>query len=203
MRSDLLEINAGFFQADSGRMAEYRDAPMELGPPSAGWSQGARLSELPPVILIASASAYERRRIRGKVAPTGWLVQDVSSAEEAARFCDGNRKAVILLIDGGLLAQTASPEWRAMRERYPEVGAVVRSLIPRGGGILRPDPFTILVHPEDSEGLQEALRLLKSPLDPPRRRGTGARAAAGSAARTRRDRERRRSRSAQTPPGRS
>jgi len=41
------------------------------------------------------------------------------------------------------------------------MGAVVRSLIPRGGGIIRTDPFTILVEPEDGDGLEEALQLLR------------------------------------------
>jgi hypothetical protein len=94
------------------------------------------------------------------------VVEDVSTAEQATRFCDGNGRTVILLIDGGLLAETSSPEWRLLRKRHPEVGAVVRSLIPREGGILRADPSTILVDPGDSDGIQEALRLLQSALAP-------------------------------------
>lgn len=115
-------------------------------------------------ILIASASAYERTRLRHRLAETEWKLADVCCAEEAAQWCGDNGKSSILLIDGGLLAENASPEWRALRERYPTIGAVVRSLIPRGSGILRPDPYTILVDPNDGDGLHEALHLLQSAL---------------------------------------
>jgi hypothetical protein len=114
------------------------------------------------VILIASASAYERWRLRVELGRTLAVVEDVSSAEEAVQLCASNGAATILVIDQGLLAETASPEWRGLRERYPKVGAVVRSLIAREEGIVRVDPFTILVHPDDGDGLQEALRLLQS-----------------------------------------
>jgi hypothetical protein len=125
------------------------------------------VSEQPPTILIASASPYERTRLRHRLAETGWELADVSCAEEAAQLCGDNGRSAILLIDGGLLAEIASPEWRALRERYPTIGAVVRSLIPREGGILRPDPYTILVDPDDGDGLHEALHLLQSALASP------------------------------------
>jgi hypothetical protein len=115
------------------------------------------------MILIASASAYERRRLRRELAETSWLLEDVNSADEAARFF-GDGKTLILLIDGGLLLETASPEWRRLRERYPKIGAVVRSLAPRGSGIIRDDPFTILVDPGNRDGLREALLLFQSEL---------------------------------------
>jgi hypothetical protein len=124
--------------------------------------EGTRLSEHRPVILLITASDYERKRLRCELSRTLPAVEVVTSAEEAARLCTSNGDNATLVIDHGLLAETASPQWRGLRERYPKVGAVVRSLIPREEGILRVDPFTILVHPDDGDGLHEALWLLQS-----------------------------------------
>jgi hypothetical protein len=58
-----------------------------------------------------------------------------------------------------------------MRPRHPSLGAAVRCLISREKGVEQRDSATLLVHPDDGEGLQEAISVLGAmavrPLAPP------------------------------------
>ena len=112
-----------------------------------------------PVILIASASAYERHRLGLALEKTGWKLCEVKDVNEATRTVAANGGSPILVIDSGLLEAPGNPQWRRLRSLHPQLSAVVRSLIPCGG-ILRTDPRTCLVRPDDVDGLCEAIDVL-------------------------------------------
>jgi hypothetical protein len=111
------------------------------------------------VILIASVSACERHRLELSLKKTGWTLCGVEDAEEAARACAAHDGASVLVIDAGLLEMAHDPQWRALRTRNPQLGAVVRCLIPRGGA-RQANGSTFLVHPDDHNGICRAVAAL-------------------------------------------
>jgi hypothetical protein len=83
----------------------------------------------------------------------------VENAEEAARACAAHNGASILVIDSGLLEMTHDPQWRALRARHPQLGTVVRCLTPRDR-VRRANGSTFLVHPDDHDGIRQAVAAL-------------------------------------------
>jgi hypothetical protein len=112
-----------------------------------------------PLVLVASVSAYERHRLELVLKRTGSTLCAVADAAEARRAHDGHDGVCVLVIDSGLLEMDHDPQWRELRSRHPELGAVVRCLF-AGGGIRRRDGNTLLVHPDDEEAAREAIRVL-------------------------------------------
>ena len=125
------------------------------------------MSASPPLILIASHSANDRQQLERALGEAGSLLQPVEDAEQAARACAGRERRSVLVIDAGLLEMTRDTRWRDLRERHRDLGLVVRCLVPRGE-LRRVDRTTFHVHPDDEEGLREAVRLLGS-AEPPGR----------------------------------
>jgi hypothetical protein len=118
-----------------------------------------------PVVLIASASAYERHRLELSLKKTIWNLCGVEDAEEAARACAAHNGACILVIDSGLLEMTHDPQWRVLRTRQPQLGAVVRCLLPEDG-VRRVNGSTFLVHPDDHDGICQAVAALRASMLP-------------------------------------
>lgn len=112
-----------------------------------------------PVILIASASAHERDHLERSLKKTGWDFRGVGNAAEADRACAVHCGASVLVIDSGLLEMAHDPQWRILRDRNPQLGAVVRCLVPRGGS-RRANGSTFLVHPDDHDGIRRAVAAL-------------------------------------------
>jgi DNA-binding response OmpR family regulator len=112
-----------------------------------------------PVILIASASSYERNRLERALEESGRRVCAVTDADEAEGVCAKNGGASILVIDSGLLEEPRDTQWRDLRNRRSELSAVVRCLVSRDE-ILRADRNTLLVYPSNTERICDALDLL-------------------------------------------
>jgi hypothetical protein len=110
-----------------------------------------------PLIVIASASSYERHRLGLALKKTRWRLCEAESADEARAGAGGG--AAILVIDAGALESAHDAQWRTLRSRNPHWSAIVRSLIPRGE-MLRTDARTCLVHPDDIDSLCEAIAVL-------------------------------------------
>lgn len=117
------------------------------------------MSTKTPMVLIASVSAYERHRLELALKRTGWTLCVTPTAEEASRAYAAHDGSSVLVIDSGLLEMAHDPQWRVLRSDLPELGAVVRCLIP-GGGIQRSNGNTFLVHPDDGDAICHAIRLL-------------------------------------------
>ena len=124
-----------------------------------------------PVLLIASVSAWEAQRLELSLRSTGCEQLRVEKAEEAARLLDRRReRGAVLIIDAGLLEMPHDPQWRSLREGHPELGTIVRCLRPRPR-----DARTLEVHPDDVDGIREAVRRPARPSWPelaPRAGGT-------------------------------
>jgi CheY-like chemotaxis protein len=114
----------------------------------------------PPLVLIAGVSPHERRIVESSLKKTGFTTVAVDDAEDAATELAANGTSCLLVIDSGLLEATHDSQWRVLRARHPGLGAVVRCLIPRAKGSLRTDGKTFLVHPDDDEGMRQAVRVL-------------------------------------------
>jgi DNA-binding response OmpR family regulator len=119
-----------------------------------------RKSPKPPLILIASASAKERRTVGAILGQAGLTALAVEDAKDAAKRVAANDASGVLVIDAGLLDALHDSQWRVLREHHPGLGVVVRVLIPRDGGSQRVDDRTYHVHPADHEGMQQAVRAL-------------------------------------------
>jgi hypothetical protein len=113
-----------------------------------------------PVVLIASVSLYERRIVESMLKKTGFTTLAVDDAEDAARELSANGAAGVLVIDSGLLEAAHDAQWREVRVLHPKLGAAVRCLISRAKGSQRRNGNTLLVHPDDAEGLRQAVRAL-------------------------------------------
>ncbi len=111
------------------------------------------------LVLIASASSYERGRIERGLESTGWTLRPVADAEEASGACAANGHAPVLVIDSGLLDSEGDPQWRLLRSSRPELGAVVRCLV-SPGETWKTDANTYRVHPSDTDGLCQAISAL-------------------------------------------
>lgn len=115
-----------------------------------------------PVILIASASSYERHCVERALQKTGRSVSSVADTAEAERVCAENGGASILVIDSGLLEAPRDAQWRKLRRRHPDIGAVVCCPISPQNEIQRTDHNTLRVHPNNGVGICDALDLLES-----------------------------------------
>jgi hypothetical protein len=108
--------------------------------------------------LIAGVSLHERRSVESILKKTGLTTVVVDDAEDAARELAANGTSGVLVIDSGLLEAAHDSQWRQLRTRQPGLAAVVRCLIPRDKGSQRTNGNTLRVHPDDAEGLREAVR---------------------------------------------
>jgi hypothetical protein len=130
----------------------------------------------PPLVLIAGVSLHERRIVQATLEKTGFTAVVVDVAEDAARELSANGASGVLVIDSGLLQAAHDSQWRELRTRNPGLGAVVRCLVPRANASRRTNGSTLLVHPDDDEGLRQAVGLLAAgprpngspPASPPR-----------------------------------
>ncbi|HXK22769.1 MAG TPA: hypothetical protein VMS55_08860 [Myxococcota bacterium] len=113
-----------------------------------------------PLVLIACVSAYEHRAVESSLKKTGFTTVAVDDAKEAAKEFSANGASGVLVIDSGLLEAAHDSQWRQLRTLHPALGAVVRCLIPRARGGRRTDGNTLLVHPDDDQGLREAICVL-------------------------------------------
>jgi hypothetical protein len=114
----------------------------------------------PPIILIASVSLHERRRVEAMLKATGFTTVGVGDAREAERELEAMEGTALLVIDAGLLEATHDAQWRDLRLRRPELGAVVRRVVPDQKSVQRWDSHTLVVPPGEAEGLQSAVDLL-------------------------------------------
>ncbi len=114
-----------------------------------------------PVILIASASSYERHCVERALEKTGRSVCSVADTAEAERVCAENGGASILVINSGLLEARRNPQWRKLRRRHPDLGAVVCCPMSQNE-IQRTDHNTLRVNPNNRSGICDALDLLDS-----------------------------------------
>jgi hypothetical protein len=91
-------------------------------------------------------------------AEAGWRLVAVTRAEQAGRHCAARTAGrPVLVIDSGLLHTTADGQWRELRMGHPDLGTVVRCLVPE---TRRVDEHTFLAHPDDHAGLRRAIRTL-------------------------------------------
>lgn len=111
------------------------------------------------LVLIASASTHEWDRLQPCLDGNRWRVRRVEKALEAHHACQEEEEPPVLVIDSGLLGMTRDPQWRELREQHPDLGLVIRCLLPRAEG-RRPEKRTFLVDPDDAEGLCRAIRVL-------------------------------------------
>lgn len=108
-----------------------------------------------PLVLIAAVSSHERRAVESLLERTGLATRGVDDAVSALVEIAGNDRTV-LVIDAGLLEAAHDGQWRALRARHPALAAVVRALVPRGGG-LHHDGRTRVIHPDDEDGIRRAV----------------------------------------------
>jgi len=120
-----------------------------------------------PVVLIASVSPHEERFLEVALENTGWDLLPVGDAEEATRRLDGAERGAVLVIDAGLLQMGPDPQWRVLLALRPELGTVVRCLIPQSRRLQRKNGTTFEVHPDDVEGLRDAVHFLAGSGFPP------------------------------------
>jgi hypothetical protein len=121
----------------------------------------------PPLVLIAGVSLHERRIVELTLKKTRFTTVAVDDAEDAARELAAKGAWGVLVIDSGLLDAAHDPQRRQLRMRHPGLGAAVRCLIPWAKGSQRTDGNTLLVHPDDAEGLREAVGALAAMANPP------------------------------------
>jgi hypothetical protein len=116
-----------------------------------------------PLVLIASVSLHEGRLVQRALGTNGWTLLRVEDAAEAARRLDGGARRAVLVIDAGLLEAGHDAQWRSLRSQRPELGTVVRCLGPRPGTPRRAAGGTLEVHPDDADGICEAIQSLCEP----------------------------------------
>ena len=110
------------------------------------------------LVLAATVAAADRTGIERLLKDAGFEVRIVFCAEEAEVEIDGHTGRCVLVIDGGLLNMPHDGCWRNVRARSPGLGTIVRCWIARDPGIEYHDDHMILVHPDGSEQLLEAMR---------------------------------------------
>ena len=114
-----------------------------------------------PLVLLVGVSLYELRIVESTLRATGFKTVAVQDADHATRELSANEALCVLVIDSGLLEAAHDPQWREFRRRHPGVGAAVRCLIPPDDGRqTQPDRNTLRVHPDDVEGLRNAVGVL-------------------------------------------
>lgn len=112
-----------------------------------------------PLVLVANASRYEWDRLVPTLNAGRWKLQRVEKADEADRACRDERDAPVLVIDAGLLGMARDPQWRELRDRRPDLGVIVRCLLPEAKH-RRVDERTFFVDPDDGEEICRAIRVL-------------------------------------------
>lgn len=112
------------------------------------------------VVLVASGSLMERQIAGSSLGEAGCATRDVASAEVAAKEVAARGRSCVLMIDSGLLEASHDPQWRLFRAQHPELGVIVRCLIPGIPGHLRDDARTFLVSPRDFDGVRQAVHAL-------------------------------------------
>jgi hypothetical protein len=115
----------------------------------------------PPLVLTATVSRDERRRLEAFLKRAGFEVRGVEEAGDVDGEIARHPGSTVLIIDSGLLAMSHDPQWRRLRQRQPGLGAIVRTLIAADPGIERADEGTFLAHPDQREGLVTAIRALE------------------------------------------
>ena len=108
------------------------------------------------MVLIASASTYERDRLAMALDGMGWILRPVSNAKEVVRLCSTEIAHPILVIDAGLIDLPGDDQWRELRDLHPGLATVVRCLIDRDA-IERTNATTLRVHPSNIDRLCEAI----------------------------------------------
>jgi hypothetical protein len=112
------------------------------------------------LVLTATVSRGDRRALELVLKEAGFEVRGVDGAGDADTELSSHSGRCVLVIDSGLLNMAHDAQWRFLRERHPELCAVVRCLIPEGQGIQAAERRTLLVHPDHGEDLLEAVRRL-------------------------------------------
>lgn len=91
-------------------------------------------------------------------AEAGWRLVALTRAEQAGRHCAERTGSLVLVIDSGMLHTPADGQWRELRMRHPDLGTVIRCLVPEAR---RADDHTFLVHPDDHTEIRRAIRTLQ------------------------------------------
>lgn len=112
-----------------------------------------------PLVLVATASPYEWERLEPRLDAKRWVLRRVEKAIDAHQACHDEEAPPVLVIDSGLLGMARDPQWRELPAAHPEMGLVVRCLLPRGES-QRVDDRTFHVDPDDGESLCRAVRVL-------------------------------------------
>lgn len=120
-----------------------------------------------PLLLIASASAYEAQTLERSLENAGWNLLRVESVDQVALLLDRSGTHIaVLVIDAGLLEMPHGAQWRGLRTLHPELGTIVRCLRPRRVLREQRDSRALEVHPDDVEGICDAVRRLCPPIRP-------------------------------------
>ena len=90
----------------------------------------------------------------------GFPVHAVTCANDACDEVSHHSGNCVLVIDSGFLEMDFDPQWRLFRTSNPELGTVIRCWIERDLGILQNQPRTFVVHPDQRDGLLDAVRKL-------------------------------------------
>lgn len=129
-----------------------------------------------PLVLTANVSAVDRQWIAKTFEDAGFDVLGVEAAKDVDAHLARHRRRCVLVIDSGLLGMPHDDQWRLLRTRHPDLGAVVRCWIGKEPGMRRTEERTFLVHPDDGGGLLLAARALGSiphRISDPARLGSG------------------------------
>jgi hypothetical protein len=125
----------------------------------------------PTLVLFATVSRADGRGLEAFLKEGGFEVRGVEDALGADREVGSHGGASVLLIDSGFLLMPRDSQWRRLRARRPSLGAVVRALGGCNALVQRPEARTFLVHPDDRDGMVQAIRALEPAAGP----GLGAR----------------------------
>jgi DNA-binding NtrC family response regulator len=113
-----------------------------------------------PLVLAATASADEGRRLSSTLKEAGFEVRCIDGAEDAEIEIGSQAGPCVLVIDSGLLEMHHDDQWRVLGTRHPGLATVVRCWIKRNPGFQRREACKFLVHPDDGESLLRAIRAL-------------------------------------------
>lgn len=134
-------------------------APSDLASSSASVIAAARAEER-PLVLTAIVCEDDRRRLERVLRGSGLEVRGMQDAGEAAEAVADHDGPSILVIDAGLLHMSHDAQWRDLRSRHPDLGAVVRQLVREPTRPGWSGSRTALVHPDHDESLVEAVRTI-------------------------------------------
>ncbi|MDH3685608.1 MAG: hypothetical protein OEP95_05250 [Myxococcales bacterium] len=120
------------------------------------------MRDQPPLVLTASVSHGERRSLESTFKDAGLEAHGVDRANDADGEIAGHDGPSVLVIDSGLLEMPHDAQWRDLRKRHADLGAVVRCLVRGNPGAERTNERTFHVHPDHLEELISAIRTLGS-----------------------------------------